>query len=92
MRKRELLPLLFFIDDSTFRSTFPCNLVAGKILIIFELIFIVVSDAGVKWISPSVSCDASTGSEKTISILWLSPGTVIISIILNSPEGGIFTD
>jgi len=39
-------PLLFLIDDSTLRSTFPCNLLAGKMLIIFELMFNVASVEG----------------------------------------------
>ena len=64
-----VMPLLFLTDDSIFRSAFPCSLLTGKMLIIFEFMFIVVSVAGVKLISPSVSCEASTGSENRISIL-----------------------
>ena len=41
-------PLLFLIDDSTFRLTFPSNLLVGKMLITFEFMLIVVSIKGVK--------------------------------------------
>jgi hypothetical protein len=40
--------LLFFIDDSILRSTFPCNLLEGKMLIIFDLMLTVASAEGVK--------------------------------------------
>ena len=48
-------PLLFLTEDSTFRSVFPCSLFVGSTLMIFELMLIVASEEGVKWISPSVS-------------------------------------
>jgi hypothetical protein len=62
-------PFEFFKEASMLNSTEPCNLVAGKTLIIFELICTVLSVKGLNHISPSVSCFVSTGSEKIISIL-----------------------
>ena len=43
-----LFPLVFLIDDSTFRLILPSKLFAGYILIILELMFTVASVDGVK--------------------------------------------
>ena len=67
-------PFEFLTDASTFNSTEPCNLAAGKTLIVFPFICKLFSVDGLNQIRPSVSCFALTGSEKTISILWFSPG------------------
>ena len=85
-------PFLFLSDVSTFSSNGPSGTDTGNMLTMFELMLTDISAAGESQIIPSGSCDASTGSENTISMLLLPPCGAIMSVTVKLPAAGIVID